>query len=299
MSNRLLTSERVKLESRKSQEHRTEILGGIALLFISAILPYLGISKDVAWFAGIMTVLLALTVAVIKDHLSTIVERLADHRISLHAKLSHTATLLSGLDGLPHQFGVALLDKAIRELEQIHIGTIPLDPSNYFHHLVDSMVDAPSGSVVLAVNCIDELRWTEDPREKKYLAENLEASTRGVKIQRLFIVDRKRLNETAGAGRIEVIKAQLENEHIDAHVVWRDTLLDENDLIKDWTLFLQPNRRLYLDFPDRIDGTRVAHATLVVSNELIEQYMSEFKVLSTYKISHDEFLRAIPGHLTP
>jgi len=171
MNDRLLTSRRVGLKPRKSQEHKTEILGGIALLFISAILPYLGISKDVAWFAGIMSVLLALTVAVIKDHLSTIVERLTDHRISIHAKLSRTATLLSELDGLAHQFGVALLDKAIRELEQIQTGTIPLDPSNYFHQLVGSMVDAPTGSVVLAVNCIDELRWTEDPREKKYLAE--------------------------------------------------------------------------------------------------------------------------------
>jgi hypothetical protein len=299
MTDKCVTSERIKLKPRKSQEHKTEILGGIILLFISAILPYLGISKDVAWFAGIMSVLLALTVAVIKDHLSTIVEGLADHRISLHAKLSRTATLLSGLDGLPHQFGMALLDRAIRELEQIHTGTIPLDPSSYFHQLVGSIVDAPSGSVVLAVNCIDELRWTEDPREKKYLAENLKASARGVRIERLFIVDRRRLNETSGAGRIEVIRAQLENEQIDAHVVWRDTLLDENDLIKDWTLFLQPNRRLYLDFPDRVDGTRVAHATLVVSNDLIEQYINEFKILSTYKISHDEFLRAITGHLTP
>jgi hypothetical protein len=116
---------------------------------------------------------------------------------------------------------------------------------------------------------------------------------REVKIQRLFIVDRRRLNDPEGARRIEVIKAQLEHKDIDAHVVWRDTLADENDRIKDWTVFSQPSRRLYIDIPDRVDGTRVAHATLVVSSELIEQYLEEFRVLSTYKVSHDDFVSAI------
>jgi hypothetical protein len=256
-------------------------------------LPYLGISKDVAWFAGILSVLLALTVAVLKDHLSLTVERLVDHRLSIHARLSRTATLLSDMDDLPHHYGVALLDKAIRDLEQIRLGTIPLDPSTYFQQLVTSMIEAPSGSVVLAVNCIDELRFNEDPREKKYLEENLHASSRGVTIQRLFIVDRRRLNQSEGARRIEIIKAQLEHENIDAHVIWRDTLADENDCIKDWTLFSEPNRRLYIDFPDRVEGTRVAHANLIVSSELIEQHLEEFRILLTYKIPRDEFLSAI------
>ena len=293
MSDKLVRSERNNAKPSKSQEHKTEIIGGIVLLLISTLLPYLGVSNDVAWFAGIVSVLLALTVAVLKDHLSLTVERLVDHKLSIHARLSRTATLLSDMNGLPHHYGVALLDKAIRDLEQIRLGTIPLDPSTYFQQLVNSMIEAPSGSVVLAVNCIDELRFNEDPREKRYLEENINASLRGVTIQRLFIVDRRRLNQPEGAKRIEVIKAQLEHENIDAHVVWRDTLADENDCIKDWTLFSEPNRRLYRDFPDRIEGTRVAHANLIVSPELIEQHLQEFRILLTYKIPRDEFLSAI------
>jgi hypothetical protein len=204
MSDKLLRSVHNHTKPAKPQEHKTEIIGGIVLLLISTLLPYLGISKDVAWFAGILSVLLALTVAVLKDHLSLTVERLVDHKLSIHARLSRTATLLSDMDDLPHHYGVALLDKAIRDLEQIRLGTIPLDPSTYFQQLVTSMIEAPSGSVVLAVNCIDELRFNEDPREKKYLEENLHASLRGVTIQRLFIVDRRRLNQSEGARRVGV-----------------------------------------------------------------------------------------------
>lgn len=299
MSNKLALSKRANANPDRSQEHKIEIIGGLCLLLISVLLPKIGISTDVAWFAGITSVLLALTVAVLKEHLSLTIERLVDHRISINAKLSRTATLLSGIDGLAHQFGVSLLDGVIRDLEQIRLGTIPLDRSNYFQQLVNSMSEAPSKSVVLAVNCIDELRWLDDPRQTTYFEENVNASARGVRIQRLFIVDRKRLNDADGAGRIQIIKAQLEHKTIVAHVVWRDTLRFEDDIIKDWTLFSQPNERLYRDFPDRVDGTRVAHATLIVSPELIEKYREDFRALLNYKISPEEFLGEVTKNLPP
>lgn len=273
----------------KSQEHKVEIIGSIILLLVSALLPYVGVSSDVAWLAGIMSVLLGLTVAILKEHLSTTLEGLINQQLSVQAKLSKTVSLLSEMNGLPYEFGVQVMDKALHVLEQLRNGEIPLQSSEYFQRIVASMNEAPAGSVVYAVNCIDELRWVEDPREMHYLAENLEAAARGVKITRIFIVDRHRLMEPENSRRVEIIKIQVENENIEAHVVWRDTLVDENDRIKDWVFFSQPQPKLYIDYPDHVDGTRIAHAVLIVNAQIIEKYIEDFHVLMRYKVSKEHF----------
>jgi hypothetical protein len=277
----------------KAQTHRVEIIGSILLLVISAALPFLGISKDVAWFAAIMSVLLGLTVAVIKDYVSETVESLMRERLSIEKRLTKTVGLLSEMDGIPYRHGVATMDRAVRDLERIKNGEIPLSPSEYFQELVACMNNAPDGSIVYAVNCMDELRWIEDPRQMRYFRENLEAASRGARISRIFIIERRQLMDPENSRRLEIVKIQLENENIEASVVWRETLVDENDRIQDWVYFSKPEPKLYIDYPDRVDGTRIAHAVLVVNSEMISRYLDDFEVLMRYRISKEEFFSQI------
>lgn len=260
---------------------------------ISALLPFLGASAEVAWLTSVISILLALAVAVLKEHLTVTVEDLLNQNLQIQTKLTKTISLLVELNGLSYKFGITVMDRALHDLERISNGKIPLSPSDYFQEVEASLNEVPSGSAILAVNCIDELRWIVDPRQKLYLAENLAAGARGVKITRIFIVERGRIKEPENSGRVDTIKKQLENVNIDAQVVWRETLIHESDRIRDWVYFSAPRPKLYIDYPDRIDGTRIAHADLIINPQLIETYLGDFRALMTYTISKDEFLSQV------
>jgi hypothetical protein len=276
--------------------HKIEIAGGVILLLLSALLPQIGVSTDVAWLAGIMSVLLSLAVAVIKDHFSSLAREITSQTNEGPGKAAEIARILSELDGIKFQFATSIVDDALRKTRLIQHGEIPLDTATYFHQIIECMNASPRHAEVLAVNCIDELRWNNDPREVTYLAANHAARERGVNIHRLFVLNRELITGDNTEQRLEIVTEQVEAENITTTVVWQNDLIDQVDRIKDWVYFAKPTPKLFVDFADPVDKTRVSHARLIVDEEWIRQFHEDFRILRESAISDQEFLGFVREH---
>lgn len=281
----------------KFQEHRIEIVGGIILLLISILLPLLGISKDVAWFVGITSILLAITIAILKEHLAAVIHKIIEGEHT-NTFASQITAIMSELNGEQFSHGQQILKNTLDEINKIKQGEIPLGIPSYFHHIITLMREAPENSNIYAVNCIDVLRWHNDPREVKYLKENMRAAERGVKINRAFIIDRKSLfQERSGPKRFSIIKDQINIKNIDVSIVWRDSLVEQGHRIQDWVLFTRPSKKLFIDYPDVADKTRVESAIMVLSEKEIERFLEDFHYIAECAVSNDKFLTEL-NHLT-
>ena len=270
--------------------HKIEIMAGTILLLISALLPRFGLSNDVAWFAGIQSVLLPLTAAIIKSHFISIVEELAKHKKDGPDKCNQLAFILSELDGIPYQYASQEVSNTLSKIRSIQDGEIPLNSTTYFHLIIHCMNEAPSGSMIYAVNSIDELRWRNDPREKTYLRANHKARQRGVKINRVFILDKELVCSDSTKERLNIIKEQVEADNIQTYIVWKTDLNGQEHCVEDWVYFEKPNQQLFVDFADPIDTTRVAKALLIIDQDKYQQYIKDFRILCDASITNQEFI---------
>lgn len=171
------------LKRVKLHDHGPEIIEGLLLVVISAILPFIGVSDDVAWFAGIMSVLLPLSVATTKHYFTTVVHDVMQKHQAREGRAARVGTILEQLDGPQFLHAVKVVDSTLAKLEKIQQGRIHLNAAQYYHEIIRAMNSVPPGRYVHALNIIDELRWKHDPRQIKYLEANLSALSRGVIIK--------------------------------------------------------------------------------------------------------------------
>lgn len=274
---------------RNLNEHRMELVGGLVLLLISLILPYVGVPRGIAWFVAITSVLLALSVAAIKVHITTVVFRQHES----YGKLAELSGMFSELDGRQLDAANKELERAVASVRNIERGIISLDTPRYFDMIIERMRSIRPRSVVYAVNCIDLLRWRDDPQEALYLQENKKAAERAVRIHRIFILDKALFSKTDHDEMLAIIKEQLKSENIEVSVAWRELLSGQSNRIRDWVLFTSQPRELYVDYPDPVDTTRVAFAELVIDGEAMARALDDFRILKEYAISEEELLKEL------
>ena len=274
-----------------------EIIGGLVCLAISALLRFIGVSADVAWFAGIMSVLLPLSVAATKHYFTTVLQEFARNRQETEGKAARIGTILGEIDGLQFLNARKVVDEMLIQLEKINRGVISLDAARYFHEIIDTMNCAPPGTQVYAVNTIDELRWIEDPREVNFLRANLEALRRGVTINRIFVLSRTQFFTGDPRRRVEILKQQAGHQKLMLWIVWKETLAGHDLRFRDWVAFDKPSHVMFIDYGDPIDHTRVSHGEMIVNQVDIATFLSDFSILRDAATRVELFLEEMESML--
>lgn len=234
---------------------------------------------------GVLAALLAGTVALTKAFIWDMMSPVLKWPNTVAASLPITAALAE-LDGLCLQYAIKRLHTAREDIERIKVGRITLTREEYFHQIIECMRSVPKGTQVLAVNVVNVSRWQEDPRQRTYMEANQRAIERGVIIRRLFVMTRDDFAADGGrlAGATVTLQEQA-REGIDVAVILRDQVGLQ---IKDGVLFTQPSARLFLDYPDVADRTRVDHGELVLAPELIRSYQETFIHLLEARLPQSE-----------
>jgi hypothetical protein len=264
-----------------------DVIGGLALLLVAALLTRLGVSQDVAWFAGVMGVLLPLTTANIKLHVSRISAELLRSVFDGSGRAASIASKVAHLSG-PHAiFAQKVLRQACAQIESIERGVVPLGEAEYFDLIIGEIQKMKCGATVFGVSAFEETRWTNDPREVLYFEENVRAVQRGVCIKRIFIVDRALLEREGDEMRRMVIKSHAD-AGIEIKVVMRQSLLGKSELMMDWTVFDGIERRLYADYQDPADPTRVARGELYLDASDHTEFERRFRLLEGHARANAE-----------
>lgn len=254
-----------------------EVVSGAFLLLIAALLPRMGASEDMAWFLGVMAVLLPMTTVAIKAYVA---KMLRVQGASFADGPGRAATLIGRTVSLnePHaRFALDVLREAEKKVQRIADGIVPLTEAEYFDHVIERTRHLKSGDELIAVNAFSEARWLDDPREVLFLDENRRAVEKGAQIHRLFIID-----APPQKGSVSVAERVMQL-HADAGIrvsyVLRMDLLGKSDLMADWVLFDGKEPRLYVDYQDRVDPTRVERGELYLNPSDHEIYARNFRVL--------------------
>jgi hypothetical protein len=218
---------------------------------------------------------LLLCVGSIKAHASRVARILIKAERRTGAKTAQIARILESLGGADFEHAIEVVDSALERLERARDGFITLDPSTYFRWLIDEMSKAPRRSRVLAVSSISALRWTEDPREAKYLQANIEACERQVDIHRIFLIHRSEMEGDTGTRIRRIVNHQKEHG-VSIGIVWLADVSAE--LHEDFVLFDQSNVA-YRDEHDPHDPTRVLKGERITNQHKMDEYRRNFQKL--------------------
>jgi hypothetical protein len=284
-------------KNTKLSVYAPELIGSVVCIGLSASLRFVGVSPDVAWFAGIMSVLLPLTVISTKHYFTNVLHDLLHQRQERVGRAARIGAILEEVDGLQFLSAQKVVDELLIELEKINKGVISLDTSRYFHEVIDRMNSAPTGAQVYAVNTIDELRWVEDPREVNFLQANLEALGRGVTINRIFVISRTQFFADNPRQRIEILKQQSGHENLRLWIVWKETLIGHELRCRDWVAFDNPSHVLFTDYADPIDHTRVSRGEMILDRTHIATFLSDFSLLRDAATKVERFFQEVEAVL--
>jgi hypothetical protein len=218
---------------------------------------------------------LLLCVGSIKAHASRVAKVLIKAERRTGAKTAQIARILESLGGDDFRHASEVVDSALERLERARDGFITLDPSTYFKWLIDEMNKTPGRSRVLAVSSISALRWTEDPREAKYLYANIEARKRQVEINRIFLIHRPEMDGQTGEKIKQIVQHQRANG-IAIGVVWDSVVPPE--LQEDFVLF-EASDIAYRDEHDPHDPTRILKGERISNQHRLAEYRSNFQKL--------------------
>ena len=86
---------------------------------------------------------------------------------------------------------------------------------------------------------------------------------------------------------MKAVKLNLDNG-IKTFVVLKSQLTGSGDLCVDWVMFGKTNSRLYVDYQDKIDETRVSYGELIINPDEIEKFKRNFKTLINMAINEME-----------
>jgi len=149
------------------------------------------------------------------------------------------------------------------------------------------MTSIPDRAVVIAVNAFEPARWLKDPREMLFFQENISAVKRGIRIQRIFIVDSDLPSismQTAAAIKMH------HDVKIEVKIVTLQSLRGKSDLIKDWVAFIGTESRLYVDYQDPADPTRVERGELYLDPTDHNDFLNRFRLLEEHARPSSEAL---------
>lgn len=274
---------------KRLNTHWLELLLGIIFLFLALYLNELGLSKEASWIIGVMGALISVSIIILKLYIRKALEEIESKRINGEGQLIDSLSILNDLDESKYRYSNYILGVFHKQIKSIAKGIIDLTPSRYYVEIIDNIKSSKLGDEVYAVNCINEIRWSESARQINYLDENLIAAQRGVKIHRIFIVDKQRLtNSDDYRQRIELIRQQQNTNNIEVSIVWSQELNDDKKRIRDWVLFKNKGEsRLYEGRTNNFNGFNVDKAILYLNQEEINRAERDFKVLLKYKIKKE------------
>jgi hypothetical protein len=298
------------------RENRVEGIAGIIFLMLSYSSRWFGVSPEAASFAEILSVLLPLTVIMIKVSLTELIDTGLDkyeeeikmattpilaavteirptefqileaisvirkQNAALH-EAHHLLLTITNLDDPHERFAKDVIRDATEKIKLIEQDRVQLSPEAFFDRLRDEFMALQSGDSVLAVNAFETTRWTVDPRETIYFAENKKAIERGASVERIFILSRNPENEDDAVARANVLQ-----DHIDIHVkvfiVYRDKLRGRHELMKDVIMFRGVPQCLYEDFEDTIDTMRISHGELHLGKEAHDNFFEHYRQLKAF-----------------
>lgn len=275
---------------KKNIDFKVEIILGSIGLLITSMLPKIGISNDVVWLIAVMVVILPIIMSSFKIFLNTALNR-AIQEASVGTGLSNL--LAYKISTLPESyiiFAREILAETIQKIDQIGLGIIPLRVEDYFYRLIEEARNLQAHDEVIAVNSFDERRFEHDPRENNYFEENIKAvKEREAKINRIFIYDDREINTSTGLEKLRAIKKN-EDSGINVSIVKKSKMINQNDLLFDWVMFNCTKARLYVDYQDIVDETRVCYAEIRLNESDIEKFRNNYKRLLNHSISQNEKL---------
>ena len=281
------------------------IIIAFALFFISDYLPGwlkidLNYSKLIASLVGIINILLAIYILIIQVDIRWVVKNeienakmlsvvsdLQKQTESLHTA-HHLLLRIVNLDDRHEIFAKDVIENASKQLKLIEQDRVWLDADDFFTRLKNEFASLKRGDQVLAVNAFETTRWEVDPRERKYFEENQKAILRGATIERIFI-----LSETPNSsdGEKSRIMATVLKRHAEIgvaiFVVYREQL-GRNHELKDAVLFKGKEPRLYEDFQDQIDKTRISHGELHLNDKTHDEIHKQYKQLKDFAVTKED-----------
>lgn len=264
--------------NKKINEYTLEIAIAFISILVSIILDInKQISPATALVIGMFSILLSISIAIIKEHISKVSNNSLLKLENNISKYISVTQHLSDLDGIAYKHAKSTMDKTISTIKDIKEGKIFLEQEEYYRYLTECMQTVPSGSKVIAINIIDSMRWSKEPTQIKYFDENKKASQRGVKIHRIFIIEEKSLEDKS---RVDSIKQHIEEENIDVDIIFTKNLKGFTRPLEDMVLFnCEEGQRLYIDYSDNINRTNILYANLFICPEQINYSYETYKLL--------------------
>jgi hypothetical protein len=280
---------------------RFEVITTVLLLFVvTVVLPALGVKEDVVWLAGIFVGVSSCMLCVIKVYFF---QQKIDYDENINTEMENISRRIENIIPMfvalskmkEPKFGYAkdVILKASQRVEEISEGIIRLDEPEYFNSIILETENMLENGVILAVNTFEERRFIDDPREKRFLEENNEAiKNRNVEINRIFIYDDTESDTKIRNERLSSIKMNFISG-VNIFIVCKSALMrianTIDDLYEDAVLFKhRDSSRLYIDYQDQSDETRVSHGELRLSDSEIERFERKFDTLKNMAISEQD-----------
>jgi len=284
----------------KISDYIYEIVFGTICIIIAIILPKIGVSEDIAWLIGFLSIIIPITSSSLKLFITKSIKRALKNALEGPSSANSISFLLSQMLEPKLSYARSIWNNAVEQITKINRGVITLSESEYFDEIITETQNLKGGNKVFAVNSFDERRFTTDPREINYFEENLLAINRGAIITRIFIFDDELQDNLERQERLKSIKMNIDN-HINVFVVLKSSLNnivlknslkgnERNKLFTDWVMFGERHQKLYIDYQDPGDKTRVSFGELNINELEIKEYRYIFRILKENKISDGSLL---------
>lgn len=209
---------------------------------------------------------------------------LVKREIVSHLHLYRTAAEIE--DTELRQHAMHQIQECAEKLESIKQGILRLSPEEFFRYIVDRMdgVRESVQAIHMALDLEAMLIWEEDPGVRNYYQANRRAVAKGVRIQRIFLLDpRVALHERANA-----VLSQQDRDGIE--VLIKVVRAGEVEGIEEFMLYdrrdVQVNERLPAG---RYTGVSIVKGARVASYE---------KRFLNLKASARAFAEVVPGEST-
>jgi hypothetical protein len=273
----------------------------IIITLITLILLKFDVEKNVIWLAEIIIGIEALMLVGMKfyffkqkaDLKNSINELIVDFSGRAGNIINPMFNKLSTMDKDKQGHANKIISDAAQRVEEIANGIIYLNEPEYFNEIISEIERMSQNETILAVNAFDARRFIYDPREIRYFNKNKEAiCNRNIKIDRIFINNEMQSDMNIRKEKLFAIKNNLD-AGIDIYVVYKsqmDNLRNANELCEDAVLFGHDSPRLYIDYQDKIDETRISHGELRINSPAIERFKVNINTLKNMAISKQDIL---------
>lgn len=143
-------------------------------------------------------------------------------------------------------------------VEYMSKGELLISIGDYYQSLYEETDNADSSTEIMAVTTLSSILWTQDKEQQLYIKKNIDASNRGAKISRIFIIQPKEWKDFEKVLEVQR-KSGIKVKFVDTNI------LATNRDIKDMAIFRDKKKntiRIYivdevLGNPNRIYGAKL------------------------------------------